>query len=619
LKYQIAASMFLSLFFFDNILAQESDPSPDSLIIIETIDDNFSDPREFRNTLRSEELLRGVADLLWQSTDFLVFSRGTYGSAWYGSPIGLDPRYLTVFTQGRPMRNLRKGKYDLSLALEYNLTETSHESAAGSHSHGEPSLSKVDFNVFPEYRNENISQFVMRRGRGDYDDVNVILTRRLTGNSVFQFQGLIRDQRERDLTVNYDGRKISAIYGRRTDSGWNGSYSLNHTFRRIKLTGPKIANIYRYDTNGSLREVTYDHTLNIHTPKGGTNIDAYLSTSELRRKDNNRTVLAPFRKFDDQSLSYYYGVHLNQKLISIGAGGLYGGIRTELHNIRGGGFELNNLLKSYSYLTLKMESGKFLSIEATEGISTESEFGAVGLFAAVLNLNFSSNTNLSGEISKSAVDVPIDYRLMNNFNFGLSDSLKQETIDRISFGLNHRGNNLKLRAGYQLTTVHDPLVVEALFNDDLRVFVRNDYEIPAIFGEIERSFGGVLTLGASGWQNLDFDPEIPFSRDYKGIAYGSLTHNFFDNNLIFTAHAEEVLLGAGHRFTYDPALDFYISLGGEPLPKVELFNYWFTAKISSLTILFRNDNLFLTPYQLVDGFDLLGNEFFWGIKWDFIN
>lgn len=619
MRLYLAASIFLSIFFYDTVLAQESESPPDSTQTAETYDYKFSESRQFRNTLRDEELLRGVSDLLWQSSEFLVFSRGTYGSAWYGAPIGLNPRYLTVFTQGRPMRNLRKGKYDLSLALEYNLTETSYESAAGSHSDGEPSLSKVDFNILPEFLNDNRSQFVTRRGRGDYDDINVILTRRLTKNSVFQFQGLIRDQAERDLTLNYNGRKISAIYGRRTDSGWNGSYSLSHTFRRINLTGPKILNIYRYDTDGSLREVTYDHTLNVHSPKGNTNIQAYLSTSELRRKDNSRTALFPLRTFDDQSLSYYYGFHLNQKIVSLGTGGLYGGFRSELHNIRGGGFELRDLQKSYAYLTQKIRSGNFLSIEATEGISTESEFGAVGLFAGSVKINFSSSTNLSGEISKSAVDVPIDFRLMNNFNFGLSDSLSRETINRISFGLNHQGNKLKFRAEYQLTTVNNPLVVEALFNDDLRVFVRDDYEIPAVSAEIERSFGEVLTLGASGWQNLDFDPDIPFSRDYKGIAYGSLTHNFFDDNLIFTAYAEEVLLGAGHRFTYDPALDFYISLGGEPLPKVALFNYWFTAKISSMTILFRNDNLFQTPYQLVDGFNLAGNEFFWGVKWDFIN
>ena len=131
--------------------------------------------------------------------------------------------------------------------------------------------------------------------------------------------------------------------------------------------------------------------------------------------------------------------------------------------------------------------------------------------------------------------------------------------------------------------------------------------------------GDFLTLGVSAWQNLDYDPEVPFSRDYKGIAYGRLSHKFFNDNLEFTAHGEEVLLGAGHRFTYDPALDFYISLGGEQIPMAALFNYWFTAKISSMTILFRNDNLFRTSYQLVDGFNLDGNEFFWGVKWDFIN
>jgi len=599
--------------------AQELKSAADSTKIIDIIDDSTSDSRQFRNTLRDEELLRGVSDLLWQSTDFLVFSRGTYGSAWYGSPIGLNPRYLTVFTQGRPMRNLRKGKYDLSLALEYNLTETSYESASGAFSQGEPTLSKVDFKIVPQYRNDNISQFVTRRGRGEYDDLNVFLTRRLSKNSVFHFQGLIRDQVERDLTVDYKGRKISAIYERRTDSGWNSRYSLNHTFRRIKLTGPKILNIYRYDTNGSLREVTFDHTLSIRSPKGSTNIDAYLSTSESRRKDNSRTTLSPFRSFDDQSLSYYYGIHLNQKIIGFDNGALYGGFRSELHNIRGAGFELHNLQKTYVYLTQKIGTGKLLSIEATEGISAESEFGAESVFAGNVKMNFSSSTYLSAEFSKSDVDVPVDFRLMNNFNFGLNDSLSKETINRMSFGLNHQGSNLKFRAGYQLTKVNNPLVVETLFNDDIRIFVREDYEISALSGEIEQSLGDFLTLGVSAWQDLDYDSEVPFSRDYKGIAYGRLSHKFFNDNLEFTAHGEEVLLGAGHRFTYDPALDFYISLGGEQIPKAALFNYWFTAKISSMTILFRNDNLFRTSYQLVDGFNLDGNEFFWGVKWDFIN
>jgi len=431
---------------------------------------------------------------------------------------------------------------------------------------------------------------------------------------VFHFQGLIRDQVERDLTVDYKGRKISAIYERRTDNGWSGSYSLNHTFRRIKLTGPSILNIYRYGTDGSLREVVYDHTLSVRSPKGSTNIDAYLSTSESRRKDRSN-----IRIIDDQSLSFYYGIHVNQKLIGIDNGGLYGGFRSELHNIRGGGFELRDFQKSYVYLTQKIGTGKFLSIEATEGISTDSEFGAESVFAGKAKINFLSNTDLSAEFSKSDVDVPVDFRLMNNFNFGLNDSLSKETINRISFGLNHQGSSLKFRAGYQLTQVKNPLVVEKLFNDDIRIFVREDYDISALSGELEGSLGDFLTLGATAWQNLDYNPDVPFSRDYKGIVYGRLSHSFFSDNLEFTAHGEEVLLGAGHRFTYDPALDFYISLGGQELPKVALFNYWFTAKISSMTILFRNDNLFLTPYQLVDGFNLFGNEFFWGVKWDFIN
>ena len=176
----------------------------------------------FRETLKEKGLLRGVSDFLWQNSDYSVYSRGSFGSAWYGSLTGLNPRYLTVFMQGRPMRNARKGKYDLSMVHEYNLTDAQHGSAADLSLIGESSIGSVNFFIKPEFREENSSEFIVKRGRGDFDDVNVVLTRRLSNKSSLLIQGLIRDQFEffSPGDLQYNGRKIFGSFERRSDNGW---------------------------------------------------------------------------------------------------------------------------------------------------------------------------------------------------------------------------------------------------------------------------------------------------------------------------------------------------------------------------------------------------------------
>jgi len=273
-----------------------SDFVPDSSIantyydwsaLTESTDDDLQD---FREELRENGLLRGVSDFLWQNSDYSVFSRGSFGSAWYGSLTGLNPRYLTVFMQGRPMRNARKGKYDLSMVHEYNLTYAQHGSAADMSMIGESSLGSVNFFIKPEFREVHRSEFNMKRGRGDFDDVNVVLTRRLSNNSSLLIQGLIRDQVElislSDL--KYEGRKIFGSYERRSDNGWLTSYSLGHTFRRMLLSGPVESAGYGYETGGSLREVAFDHTLTLRTADDRSEFTGYLSTIESKRYDSNR-------------------------------------------------------------------------------------------------------------------------------------------------------------------------------------------------------------------------------------------------------------------------------------------------------------------------------------------
>ena len=218
------------------------------------------------------------------------------------------------------------------------------------------------------------------------------------------------------------------------------------------------------------------------------------------------------------------------------------------------------------------------------------------------------------------MDVPVDYYLMNTVNFSLNESLSRESIQNRSAGFVHHGERLRLKLEYDVTEVQNPLVVEVVDNiDNLGVIKKENYQIQSIFSEVETDFNGVLKIGLSRWQNLNFGFDQPFARRYKGIAYGSVNRKFFEDNLNFTIYGEGVLLGEGNRFTYDPALDFYIVTGGEVRPAVNLFNYWFTIDISDLTIFLRNDNLLLTRYELVDGFGLTGNEFFWGVSWDFVN
>ena len=635
MRFVLIAFLFHSAFItFNFASAQETEAalsSPDSLseadstreIIFDWTqaeDENRYGGTKFRESLKRANLVRGVADYLIQRSEFQVFSRGSYGSAWYGAPSGLNPRYLSVFMQGRPMHNVRKGRIDLSLLPEYNLAESSFRSAAGSHLNGDPSHAGVVFSLKPEFNEFNTSQFVIRRGRGDYDDVNVNITRRMNRNSVFFVQALIRDQSAREVTIDYRGRKISAIYERRGDNGWLTTYSLNHSFRTIKISGPTSVSAYGYETTGSFREVVFDHTFSFRTPGAGSELTLYLSTNESKRKDNNRIDKDTFKSFEDISLSYYYGSYLRQKLIGIGDGGVYAGIRSEVHNVRGGGFDLRNLQRSHVFLSQIFGGDRLLSLEFTEGLNFVSEFGWAGVYAGRLRLNFTANTGLYGEISNNVVDVPVDYQLMNFFNFSRNDSLSRETIQNGSAGFVHHGGRLRLKLAYDLTEVQDPFVVEVIDNfDNLEVIRKDNYQIKSIFSEVETDFSGVVKIGLSGWQNLNFDADQSFARRYKGIAYASVNRRFFEDNLNLTIYGGGVIMGEGNRFTYDPALDFYIVTGGNLQPAVSLFNYWFTIDISDFTIFLRNDNLLRTRYELVDGFGLTGNEFFWGVSWDFIN
>lgn len=579
----------------------------------------------FRKTLKEKGLLRGVSDFLWQNSDYSVYSRGSFGSAWYGSLTGLNPRYLTVFMQGRPLRNARKGKYDLSMVHEYNLTDAKHGSAANLSRIGESSIGSVNFFIKPEFTEVNRSEFIIKRGRGDFDDVNVVLTRRLSNKSSLLIQGLIRDQVElislSDL--KYKGRKIFGSYERRSDNGWLFSYSLGHTFRRILLAGPKESADYVYETGGSLREVAFDHTLTFRTADDRSEFTTYLSTIESKRHDGNRFNGNNFESFEDRSLSFYYGVYLKQRLFKLGSGGFYAGVRSELHNVNKtdvDGYELRNLQRSFVFLSQRIGGDGFLSLALNEGLSSDSQFGSDAVYSGKLNLNFSGQTKLVGEISKSVVDVPLDFQFLKTVNFSYNDSLKREVLLTSKTDFVHTGEKFRLKAGYQSTEVRNPMMVTiADFTDNLEVTVIPDYTISALTSEVELNLLTGIKVGLSVWQNLDYDSELPFARKSKSVAYGSLNRKFFENNLDFTLHGEWIFLGEGNRFTYDPALDFFIMTGGKPLPSVSLFNYWFTAEIKDFTLFFRNDNLRKTSYELIDGYGLFGNDFFWGVKWEFIN
>ncbi|MCH7496020.1 MAG: hypothetical protein IH825_08035, partial [Candidatus Marinimicrobia bacterium] len=143
MRFVLIAFLFYSaLITFKSVSAQETEAalsSSDSLIEADSTNETVydwtqaeaekrHDGTKFRESLKSANLVRGVADYLIQRSEFQVFSRGSYGSAWYGAPGGLNPRYLSVFMQGRPMHNVRKGKFDLSLLPEYNLDESSFRS-----------------------------------------------------------------------------------------------------------------------------------------------------------------------------------------------------------------------------------------------------------------------------------------------------------------------------------------------------------------------------------------------------------------------------------------------------------------------------------------------------------
>ena len=579
----------------------------------------------FRETLKENGLLRGVSDFMWQNSDYFAYSRGSFGSAWYGSLTGLNPRYLTVQMQGRPMRNARKGRYDLSMIHEYNLTDARHGSAAALSQSGESSIGGVSFFIKPEFREVNTSEFIMKRGRGDFDDINVVLTRRLSNNSSLLIQGLIRDQLEliSFSDLKYEGRKIFGAYERRSDNGWLTSYSLGHTFRRILLSGPLVnSTSYGYNTAGSLRDVTFDHTFTLRTADDRSEITAYLSTLESRRQDV-RLNRNKDDTFEDLSLSFYYGAYIKQRLFKLGRGGFYAGYRSELHNVNKtdvDGFEVRNLQRSYAFLSQRIGGGGFLSLVLNEGLSTDSQFGSDVVYSGKLNLKFSDRTKLVGELAKSIVDVPLDFQFLNTFNFSFNNLLRRESLSTLRSDFVHTGEKFRLRAGYQSTAVRNPMKIATVnFTDDLEVTVFDDYTLSAVSGEIGLSLLNGLIIGMSTWQNLDYAPDLPFARKNKSVAYGSLNRKFFENNLDFTLHGEWIMLGEGNRFTYDPALDFFIITGGKPLPSVSLFNYWFTAEINTFTLFLRNDNLRQTDYELIDGYGFFGNDFFWGVKWEFIN
>ena len=439
--------------------------------------DNNGGLQVFRETLKEKGLLRGVSDFLWQNSDYSVYSRGSFGSAWYGSLTGLNPRYLTVYMQGRPMRNVRKGKYDLSMAHEYNLTDADHGSAADLSRIGESSIGSVNFFIKPEFREVNRSEFIIKRGRGDFDDVNVVLTRRLSNKSSLLLQGLIRDQVELNSLgdLKYEGRKIFGSYERRSDNGWLTSYSLGHTFRRILLSGPTLSaqldsTGYKYETDGSLREVAFDHTLTLRTADDRSEFTAYLSTIESKRYDN-RPNMSKTGTFEDFSLSYYYGAYFKQRLFKFGSGSFYAGARSELHNVSKtdvDGYELRNLQRSYSFLSQTIGEGGFLTLELNEGLSYDSEFGSDAVYSGRLNLNLSEQTTLKGEISKSVVNVPLDFQFLNTVNFSLDNSLKKESLSTKKTDFVHTGEKFRLRTGYQLTEVQNPIMVTiANFTDDL--------------------------------------------------------------------------------------------------------------------------------------------------------
>ncbi len=606
--------------------------NPDSLDIKDYYDWNsLSDvgnenSRHFRGTLNDNGLLKGVSDFMWQNSGFFAHSRGGLGSAWYGSLTGLNPRYLIVYMQGRPMRNARKGKYDLSLLHEYNLTETTHGTASDTFQKGEPSIGNVSFFIRPEFKEVNKSEFIIKRGRGDFDDVNVVLTRRLSNKSSLLIQGLIRDQLELNSfsDLKYNGRKIFFSYERRLDKGWLTSYSLGHTFRRILLSGPIESSGYGYNTVGSLREVAFDHTLTLKSADGRSELTAYLSTTESKRFDGNRFSLNNTDTFSDLSLSYYYGGYLKQRLFKIGGGGFYAGYRSELHNVDKtdiDGYKLQNLQRSYAFLSQKFGSDGFLSLELNEGINSDSQFGSDVVYSGELNLKFSERMKLAGELSKSVVDVPVDFQFMNTVNFSFNSSLRRESLSTVKTEFVYEGQKLQIRAAYRATDIRNPMMVTIVDPTDslLEVTVIDDYRLPTFSGELGIELSNAIKLGISGWQNLNYDPLLPFARKYKAVAYGSIRRKFFKDNLDFSFHGERLLIGEGNRITYDPALDFFIITGGKPSPSISLINYWFIARISTFSIFLRNDNLLQTDYELVDGFGLFGNDFFWGIKWDFIN
>ncbi|HDP99124.1 MAG TPA: hypothetical protein ENN22_08075 [bacterium] len=455
------------------------------------------------------------------------------------------------------------------------------------------------------------SQIYHHKAGLGFSDVDFVFAQPVSAKMDVLLGGTIKSFDGRENRFIYEHQNLRAKLDYHRSINWRLSYSLLHNQLERHRPGFIASDGNHITPNAVEKNQRYDHTLNI----AGRFFD--------RARDHFRATLyhsSHYSKLTDSDFgigsinrSHYSGVRASERFqLSSHTVSLAG----QLEHTRVDAEPIGRKRQTTAALALTEDWAwnDRLRVQLSSGF----EFGQLNqpvfIGTAQININTIKNWRLSVDACQTSRQ-PTFYELYARDHLSGNSSLKNETIQKFSGAI--RGslfNQLEFTSQIYFKIIRNPIQMQGLDSLSAKFINSDELRFPGM------DFQFRLPLGANF---------LVFSRlnliENKGLnhlpAVNSTGHlqyhnSFFKNDLKLSLRLE------GQYFHHRTSTVFhpyqFSSLSSE-LPSAFVMNALAILNFGRLNIFLMYENILDTQYELIFGYQMPGQRFHYGLRWEFWN